>query len=409
MNGENRVRSRVWRAAMAGPVGLVAALAVGWREPGLDDVLILCALVGVSMAVSVPAPSGRRYNLSILVATGAPLILSVDAAVPLRLGLAFLVGATATATTFVVLGGAGLRRGAAAMARFGGLGAVVLGVFAAVIGPIDAIATGREVRSVLTAGVISSLAWYVADGVFAAITDAHRRQQSIRLQYFRLASDWAVVASLLASGLLFGVAWLRMAWWWSVLVAGVPYLLAHVGFKGSASARRTYRQTIRTLSRIPEVAGITPDGHGGRTAELALGIADRLELRPAQRTELEYAALLHDIGRLTLSQPAILRRGFSDDDIARWGSEMIAEAPSLVEVADVVSRQHQPYRRPGQQRSAEVPRASQIIKVASAYDHATTELGFLQIEALELLHRGAAYDYDPEIVTALHTVLDGEV
>ena len=49
---------------------------------------------------------------------------------------------------------------------------------------------------------------------------------------------------------------------------------------------------------------------------------------------------------------------------------------------------------------------SKIIKAASAYDHATTELGFMPVEALEVLHRGAAYDYDPDLVGAIRAVLE---
>ena len=49
---------------------------------------------------------------------------------------------------------------------------------------------------------------------------------------------------------------------------------------------------------------------------------------------------------------------------------------------------------------------SKIIKAVSAYDHATTELGFLPVEALEVLHRGAAYDYDPDVIRAIRTVLE---
>jgi HD-GYP domain-containing protein (c-di-GMP phosphodiesterase class II) len=50
--------------------------------------------------------------------------------------------------------------------------------------------------------------------------------------------------------------------------------------------------------------------------------------------------------------------------------------------------------------------ASKIIKATSAYDHATMELGFSPLEALEVLHRGAAYDFDPDVVHAVRRVLE---
>ena len=117
---------------------------------------------------------------------------------------------------------------------------------------------------------------------------------------------------------------------------------------------------------------------------------------------------MHDIGRITLNQPSILRMGFTDEDIARWGSEMIGDVSYLNEVATLVRKQHEPYRRPGQERDPDLPLGAKIIKAASAYDHATNELGFLPLEALEVLHRGAAYDYDPDVVSAIRNVLERE-
>ncbi len=49
--------------------------------------------------------------------------------------------------------------------------------------------------------------------------------------------------------------------------------------------------------------------------------------------------------------------------------------------------------------------ASKIIRAASAYDHATEDLGFSPLEALEVLHRGAAYDFDPDVVQAVRSIL----
>jgi len=116
--------------------------------------------------------------------------------------------------------------------------------------------------------------------------------------------------------------------------------------------------------------------------------------------------LMHDIGRITLNEPSILKMGFTDEDIARWGAEIVAEAPYLSHVATLVRQQHQPYRRPGEERDVDLPMSSKIIKATSAYDHATMELGFSPLEGLEVLHRGAAYDFDPDVVQAVRRVLE---
>ena len=134
-------------------------------------------------------------------------------------------------------------------------------------------------------------------------------------------------------------------------------------------------------------------------------MARELGMHPHEVAELEYASLVHDIGRITLNEPAILRAGYTDEDIARWGAQIVAEAPHLERVAELVRDQHRPYRRAGQERDPRLPLATKIIKVASAYDQGRHELGLPPVDALEQIHRGSAYDFDPEVAASLRRVL----
>lgn len=219
------------------------------------------------------------------------------------------------------------------------------------------------------------------------------------------ARDLNVYLSLVAAGALFGIAFETIGWW-ALLLAALPYAFSHGAFSRYVDARNTYAQTMRSLARIPEVAGHSHAGHAARTAELAVGVAAELGLRPRDVDTVEYAALLHDIGRISLNEPSVLRMGFTDADIAKWGSEIVGETSYLAEVSDVVLRQHEPYRNPGVESNVDVPIAAKIVKVASAYDESTHELGFSPLESMEKLHRGSVYDYDPEVVAVLRRLLE---
>ena len=61
--------------------------------------------------------------------------------------------------------------------------------------------------------------------------------------------------------------------------------------------------------------------------------------------------------------------------------------------------------RPRKERDPGLPRGAQVVRAAAAYDHAVVSAGLSPIDALEVLHRGAAYDHDPEIVAGLRRVL----
>ena len=63
------------------------------------------------------------------------------------------------------------------------------------------------------------------------------------------------------------------------------------------------------------------------------------------------------------------------------------------------------------ERNPDVSATSKIIKVVSAYDQAVHELKLLPIDAVEQLHRGSAYEFDPEVTSSLRRVLEfrGEI
>jgi HD-GYP domain-containing protein (c-di-GMP phosphodiesterase class II) len=74
-------------------------------------------------------------------------------------------------------------------------------------------------------------------------------------------------------------------------------------------------------------------------------------------------------------------------------------------VSTLVEGQHRPYRSPGIEIDPDVPMASKIIKVASAYDQGQIELGLSPVEALERIHQGSAYEFDPQVAASLRRVL----
>lgn len=90
---------------------------------------------------------------------------------------------------------------------------------------------------------------------------------------------------------------------WALPVFSLPLLLTQVAFRRYAAVRATYRQTIASLARATEIAGYTPAGHARRVALLSRAVGRELGLSEAELTVLEYAALMHDIGQLSLVDP----------------------------------------------------------------------------------------------------------
>src|SRR5205823_7765667 len=99
----------------------------------------------------------------------------------------------------------------------------------------------------------------------------------------RLRQAAPVYVSLLCGAGLIAVAYNEDGVWMAI-VAGLPLVLTRFAFDRYAAAEEAYRQTIKALSIVPEVAGVTPLGHGERSAVYAVAMARELGL-PDDATE----------------------------------------------------------------------------------------------------------------------------
>ncbi len=189
---------------------------------------------------------------------------------------------------------------------------------------------------------------------------------------------------------------------WALPVLCVPLLLTQVSFRRYAAVRTTYRQTIASLARATEIAGYTPPGHARRVAALATAVGRELGLTGAQLTVLEYAALMHDIGQLSLLDPvadgATARLPAADQRrIALLGGAVVRRTGVDPEVAAVVEQQADPYRE-------QLP-AARIVRTANAYDDLCGEGVGGPLGALEELRLSTGHDHQPQVVEALARVL----
>ena len=193
----------------------------------------------------------------------------------------------------------------------------------------------------------------------------------------------------------------------SLPVALFPLAMTYVAVGRYARNRVTYRQTIATLSHITEHGGYTSTGHAERVADLSVRIGRVLGIADRDLRDMEYAALLHDLGQIALIEPipggaTVLAAPSDQRDIADEGARIIRHAKGLEVVADYVEAQTTPYRQV-RELGEEVPVASRIIKVANAFDDLTggSDDPASVRAANERIHLGLGYQYDPEVVEAL--------
>ena len=193
----------------------------------------------------------------------------------------------------------------------------------------------------------------------------------------------------------------------SLPAALFPLAITYVAVDRYAHNRVTYRQTIATLSHLTEKGGYTPRGHAERVAELSVRMGRVLGMPDRELRDVEYAALLHDLGQISLREPipggaTVLAAPSDQRDIAAEGARIVRHAEGLDTVADYVEAQTTPYRQV-RELGEPVPFASRVIKVANAFDDLTGGRSdpAERRAAMERIHLGLGYEYDPQVVQAL--------
>lgn len=188
-----------------------------------------------------------------------------------------------------------------------------------------------------------------------------------------------------------------------------PLILTYFAVQRFASIRTTYRETIGALSSLTDVAGYTLAGHGERVSTLSVAMGRDLGLSSRALTDLEYAALLHDLGQVALRAPipsgaTVMAAPADQQRIAHDGAEIVRSTGVLDTVAEVLEAQTAPYRQV-REFGQDLPMSSRIIKVANAYDDIAGPDGSHDDRAMERIHLGLGYEYDPRVVDSLTRIL----
>ena len=369
--GERRVAAEVFLAFA------LSFLLLG-RAQGVDGLLVaaLGLLIAAGLLVVVQAPIGS-------VPLGYALIIASS---ELDVSTYFLAVAVALLVTIPVL-----------LARYGQDDTVRrVGRWALASVACGGAAAGMRILVPTTSPDVALLHVSVAGVVFLAVDLFVRHYfPTPTAPPMRLADAWPVhVALLCASGLLI-VAYQHDHW--MALVALLPLVLVRFAYDRYAAAQDAYRQTIKALSIVPEVAGVTPMGHAERSAVYAVALARRLGLPSDAVERIATAARLHHIGYVTLDDP---QQAITLEDrmrLAKQGGDILRETEFLADIGDLVDSVH----------AVEVSsREAAVVAISTAFDHLVLENPARAFGALQLLRFQHNDAYGAAAALVLRQVLE---
>jgi len=207
-----------------------------------------------------------------------------------------------------------------------------------------------------------------------------------------------------------------------ILLFFLPLLLARRSFELYTKMRKVYLETIRALAAAIDAKDPYTKGHSERVSETSVALAQELNLSGRDIENIEYTALLHDIGKIGIADNILGKKSSLTnkefDKIKEhtvMGAKIIEPVDFLKNSYKAIYHHHEKYNGKGYPdgiKSEDIPILARIIAVADAYDAMGSDRPYRKKlnkdKILKELKDQSGKQFDPEVVKALISVLDKE-
>jgi putative nucleotidyltransferase with HDIG domain len=270
------------------------------------------------------------------------------------------------------------------------------------------------------------LAQFAIDFAASSLRDFLNGGASLREQVRE--SSWVYLVDALLAPVGLAVAFAASERPWIVLLA-LPLTALMAVFARERRARmdyvlelgRAYRGTALVLGDVVEADDAYTGMHSAGVVDLAVAVAEELGLGPAARRNVEFGALLHDVGKLSVPKEIINKPGPLDD--AEWeimhqhtieGQKLLDQIGGFMgEVGTIVRASHERFDGAGYPdglAADAIPFEARVVACCDAFSAMTTDRSYRKARpvraALDELERCSGSQFDPQVVAAVVAVVE---
>jgi len=205
-----------------------------------------------------------------------------------------------------------------------------------------------------------------------------------------------------------------------ILLFFLPLLLARRSFELYTKMQKVYLDTIRALAAAIDAKDPYTKGHSERVSKNAVALAQQMKLPDREIENIEYSALLHDIGKIGI-EDTILRKDdkLTFDEYMKikqhtiMGANIIEPVDFLKHSYRAIYHHHERFNGNGYPdgiKDEEIPLPARIIAVADAFDAMGSDRPYRkrlsQEEIIAELKKESGKQFDPEVVKAFLSILE---
>jgi putative nucleotidyltransferase with HDIG domain len=184
---------------------------------------------------------------------------------------------------------------------------------------------------------------------------------------------------------------------------------------------RAYRGTTLLLSDVLEADDEYTGDHSHGVVALAVTVAQELGMGATEQRNIEFGALLHDVGKIAIPNEIINKPGPLDDE--EWlvikthtveGQRMLDQVGGVMqEIGQIVRASHERWDGGGYPDGIAgdaIPREARVVACCDAFNAMTTDRSYRRAmpldEAIIELRINAGTQFDPEVVDAVIAVVE---
>jgi len=209
---------------------------------------------------------------------------------------------------------------------------------------------------------------------------------------------------------------------WGIILFFFPLILARRSFELYTKMRKVYLDTIRALAAAIDAKDPYTKGHSERVAQIAVLLAQELDLSDRDIENIEYTALLHDIGKIGIDDRILGKSSkLSNEEFKKIkehpivGAKIIEPIDFLKNSYKIIYHHHEKYNGGGYPdglKEKDIPLCARIIGVADAYDAMGSDRPYRKKLSKEKILKEfteqSGKQFDPQIVNALMLILKRE-
>jgi putative nucleotidyltransferase with HDIG domain len=180
--------------------------------------------------------------------------------------------------------------------------------------------------------------------------------------------------------------------------------------------RELFEQTIGALANAVDARDKYTRGHSNRVSHISVQMARVMKLPEHEVEKIQWAGLLHDVGKIGIRDNILLKEGpldreerFLMNQHPTIGAEIVAPAKQLTEEAPLIKAHHEWFNGSGYPEGVEaldIPLGARILTIADAYEAMTSSRPYRKTpltheQAVGELEKYSGIQFDPTIVPVL--------